>query len=106
MDKNTRELEKIVPINMRKFDEKSDEAYEKLKSELEDKYYRLIVAIEPYSGDYFVGKSVIEAGDKGKQKHPDKIFYFVRPGFRAVRRDRGRVPVGTVIRESLINREA
>ena len=106
MDKNTRELEKIVPINMRKFDEKSDEAYEKLKSELEDKYYGLIVAIEPYSGDYFVGKSVIEAGDKGKQKHPDKIFYFVRPGFRAVHRDRGRVPVGTVIRESLINREA
>ena len=106
MDKNTEELEKIVPINMRKFDEKSDEAYEKLKSELEDKYYGLIVAIEPYSGDYFVGKSVIEAGDKGKQKHPDKIFYFVRPGFRAVHRDRGRVPVGRVIRESLINREA
>ena len=106
MDKNTGELEQIVSINMREFDEKSDEVYEKLKSELEDKYYGLIVAIEPYSGDYFVGNSVIEAGDKGKQKYPDKLFYFVRPGFRALRRDRGRVPVGTVIRESLVNREA
>ena len=106
MDKNTGELEKIVPINMREFDEKSDQVYEKLKSELEDKYYGLIVAIEPYSGDYFVGKNVIEAGNKGKQKYPDKLFYFVRPGFRALRRDRGRVPVGTVIRESLINCEA
>ena len=93
MAKNAGEPKKIVPINMREFDQKSDEAYEKLKFELENKYYGLIVAIEPYSGDYFVGKSVIEAGDKGKQKHPDKIFYFVRPGFRAVHRDRGRVSV-------------
>ena len=93
MDKSTRQLEKIVPINMREFDEKSDEVYEKLKAELADKYYGLIVAIEPYSGDYFVGKSVIEAGDKGGKKYPDKLFYFVRPGFRAVHRDRGRVSV-------------
>lgn len=93
MDKSTRKLEKIVPINMREFDAKSDEVYEKLRSELEDKYYGLIVASEPYSGDYFVGKNVIEAGDKGKQKYPDKLFYFIRPGFRAVHRDRGRVSV-------------
>ena len=93
MNKNTGELEKIVPINMREFREKSDEVYEKLKSELEEKYYGLVVAIEPYSGDYFVGKNVIEAGDKGKEKYPNKIFHFVRPGFRAVHRDRGRVPV-------------
>ena len=86
MDKNAGKLEKIVPINMREFREKGDEAYEKLKSELEDKYYGQIVAIEPYSGDYFVGKSVIEAGNKGKEKYPDKIFRFVRPGFRAVHR--------------------
>ena len=93
MDKSTGKLEKIVPVNMREFDAKSDEVYEKLKSELENKYYGLIVAIEPYSGDYFVGKNVIEAGDKGKQEYPDKLFYFVRPGFRAVHRDRGRVSV-------------
>ncbi len=93
MDKNAGELEKIVPINMREFRAKSAEVYGKLKPELEDKYYGLIVAIEPYSGDYFVGKSVIEAGNKGKQKYPNKIFHFVRPGFRALRRDRGRVPV-------------
>ncbi len=84
---------KIVPINMQEFREKSAEVYGKLKPELESKYHGLIVTIEPYSGDYFVGKNVIEAGDKGKKKYPDKIFHFVRPGFRAVYRDRGRVPV-------------
>ena len=84
MDKNVGELKKIVPINIREFDEKSDEVYEKLEPELEEKYHGRVVAIEPYSGDYFVGKSVIEAGDKGREKYPDKIFYFVRPGFRAV----------------------
>lgn len=93
MDKNVGELKKIVPINMREFREKSGQVYEKLKPELEKKYHGLIVAIEPYSGDYFVGKSVTEAGEKGKAKYPDRIFHFVRPGFRAVYRDRGRVPV-------------
>ena len=39
MDKNTGELKKIIPINMREFDEKSDQVYEKLNSELEDKYH-------------------------------------------------------------------
>ena len=93
MDKNTEGLKKIVPINMREFREKSAEVYERLKPELEEKYHGLIVAIEPYSGDYFVGKSVVEAGEKGKEKYPDRIFHFVRPGFRAVYRDYGRVPI-------------
>ena len=94
MDKdNVGKLKKIVPINTYEVREKGGEVYEKLKPELEEKYHGRIVAIEPYSGDYFVGKSVIEAGDKGKEKYPDRIFYFVRPGFRAVYRDRGRVPV-------------
>ena len=90
MDKNE-ELKKIVPINIREFKEKSIEVYEKLKPELEKKYHGRIVAIEPYSGDYFVGDKVIEAGDKGKEKYPDRIFYFVRPGFRAVYRVGGPV---------------
>lgn len=72
MDTNARELKKIVPINIREFDERSDEVYEKLKPELEEKYHGLIVAIKPYSGDHFVGKNVIEAGDKGKEKYPDQ----------------------------------
>ena len=91
MDKNTEGLKKIVPINIREFREKSGEAYKKLKPELEEKYYGLVVAIEPYSGDYFVGKSVVEAGEKGKEKYPDRIFHFVRPGFRAVHHIRGPV---------------
>jgi hypothetical protein len=93
VDKPEKELIKIVPINMREFREKSQKVYEKLKPELEEKYHGKVVAIEPDSGDYFVGKNIVESGEKGKAKYPDKIFYFVRPGFRAVYSDRGRIPV-------------
>jgi hypothetical protein len=93
VEKPEKELIKIVPINMREFREKSQEVYEKLKPELEKKYHGKVVAIEPDSGDYFVGKHLSKAGEKGREKYPDKIFYYVRPGFRAVYRDRGRIPV-------------
>ena len=70
-----------MPINIREFDKKSDEVYEKLKSELEDQYYGLVVAIEPYSGDYFVGKNVIEAGDKGEKSILINSFVLFVQGF-------------------------
>ena len=49
----------------------------------------LIAAIEPDSGDYFLGKNTIEAVRKGRQKYPGAIFYCVRIGYRAVYEHRG-----------------
>jgi len=40
------------------------------------------VAIEIESGDYFVGKTEIQAYEKAIKKHPDKKFNFKRIGFR------------------------
>lgn len=57
---------------------------QRLKSQLEPACRGQIVAIEVDSGDYFVEKSVAEAGRKARAKHPGKFFYFVRIGFPAV----------------------
>ena len=67
------------------FDRKAEAIYrKKLKPKLEDKYKGRIVAIDVESGDYFVGKTVLEAIDKGRKKYPGKIFYAVRIGYPAV----------------------
>jgi hypothetical protein len=53
----------------------------KLKKTLEPEYNGMFAAIEPDSGDYFLGKRMIEAVDKAKAKHPDKLVYLVKVGF-------------------------
>lgn len=55
-----------------------------LKGILEPEHKGEIVAIEVDTGDYFLGKTVIEAVDKGREKYPAKGFYFMRVGYKAV----------------------
>lgn len=67
------------------FDQKAEAIYRtKLKPKLEGKYKGRIVAIDVESEDYFVGKTVLEAIEKGRKKHPGKLFYAVRIGYPAV----------------------
>jgi hypothetical protein len=67
------------------FDRKAAAIYRtKLKPKLEGKYQGRIVAIDVESEDYFVGRTVLEAIEKGRRKHPGKIFYAVRIGYPAV----------------------
>jgi hypothetical protein len=81
------EYEVITNVDMHRLGEEGERIYyEKLKPILEPKYKGKIIAIEVDSGDYFIGDSVIEAGDKAKQKYPDKIFHFMRIGYRALRK--------------------
>jgi hypothetical protein len=66
-------------------DRKAEAIYrKKLKPKLERKYKGRIVAIDVDSGDYFLGRTVLEAMEKGRKKHPDKIFYAIQIGYRAV----------------------
>ncbi len=55
---------------------KGKEIFEKIKSELEGQ--EGIVAIEPESGEYFVGQTLGAANDAAFAKHPDAWAYFVR----------------------------
>ena len=67
------------------FDRKGEAIYRtKLKSKLEEKYKGRIVAIDVESEDFFVGKTVLEAIEKGRKKHPRKMFYAMRIGYPAV----------------------
>lgn len=69
-------------INMQDW-KKADEIYEKIKDKLKD-HKGEIVAIEVGSGDYFVGKKVIDAYEKASKKYPKKEFYFMRIGSKYV----------------------
>ena len=55
-----------------------------MREQLEPQHKGEVVAIEVESGDCFLGKTVVEAGNKARQKYPDKVFYFVKVGFPAM----------------------
>lgn len=55
---------------------KGKEVFEKIKGELEGP--NGVVAIEPESGEYFVGKTLGAANDAAFAKYPDGWMYFVR----------------------------
>jgi hypothetical protein len=76
--------EKVLQFDQRKLVSEGKEIYKKLRDELEPQHRGEIVAIEVDSGEYFFGKTVIEATDKGREKYPDKVFYTVRVGFPVV----------------------
>ena len=40
----------------------------------------MIAAIEPDTGEWFLGKTLLEALKKAKKKYPDSIFYSIRIG--------------------------
>lgn len=57
---------------------KGRELFERIKGELEGHEDAAIVAIEPESGDYFVGKTLGKANAAAAAKYRDRWLYFVR----------------------------
>lgn len=70
--------------NKNSFIHKSELIYNRIKDKLEKTYKGKVVAIEPDSAQYTIGKDTLEAALKAKKQYPDKIFYFMRIGFPAV----------------------
>lgn len=68
--------------------EKGRNIYKRLKSGLEKKYKGKIIAIEPDSGGYIIGKDELDAALKAQHKFPGKIFDFFRIGYAAVHKFR------------------
>lgn len=50
----------------------------RLKAILEPAQNGKFVAIEVVSGDYFLGDTLLEAGEKASGKYPNHVFYFVK----------------------------
>jgi hypothetical protein len=57
---------------------KGQEVFERIKGDLEGQDG--VVAIEPESGEYFVGQTLGAANDAAFAKYPDAWMYFVRLG--------------------------
>jgi len=53
---------------------------EKLRSHLESRSLHAFVAIEPDSGDYFLGQTLSEAMQASRKAHPDRLTFGMRVG--------------------------
>jgi hypothetical protein len=72
------------PINVHAIVKKGEAIYsERLKAKLEKKYFGKMVAIDPDTGDYFIGDTTLEAVKKGRKKHPGTVFHSIRVGYPA-----------------------
>jgi uncharacterized protein (DUF2147 family) len=67
---------------------KGEEIYQTLKKEMEDKYKGKFLAIDPESGDYYLGNTSLDAILKGREVHPDAVFYVIRIGLPYVYKKR------------------
>jgi len=64
--------------------EKARQLYEdKLRAELEEYSMNKFVAIEPLSGDYFLGDTLSDAIGAARTKHPDRLAHAMRVGRKA-----------------------
>ena len=92
-------IDEAPHINLRKFAEKADAIYAKIKTKLESDHWGEILIIEPDSGDYFLGENLQEAEKKFYEKHPDKLNVTLRVGTLAVHRFPARArPTGFKVR--------
>jgi len=57
---------------------KGKEAFAGIKGDLADREGAVVVAIEPMSGDYFVGHTLGQADRAAYEQYPDQWVYFVR----------------------------
>ena len=62
--------------------EKIERIFTSINKKLSPKHNGKMVAIDPVSGDYFMGISTSDAYEKASQKYPKKKFFFKRIGFK------------------------
>lgn len=56
---------------------------DRLRASLEEPSLNEFVAIEPISGEYFLGQTVSEAISASREKYPDRLAYAWRVGHKA-----------------------
>ena len=56
---------------------------EQLRATLEGSHMDEFVAIEPTSGDYFLGRTLSEALGASRTKYPDRLAHALRVGHKA-----------------------
>lgn len=56
---------------------------DRLRADLESKHLNRFVAIEPESGEWFLGDTFDEAVNFAAARHPDRLSHTIRIGHRA-----------------------
>ena len=52
----------------------------RLREELEASHLNAFVAVEPDSGDYFLGETLSEAVQAARRRHPQRLSFAIRIG--------------------------
>jgi hypothetical protein len=74
----TEEQETQWRSELNEFRKRCEMIFERVKPELIKTHYNWYIAIEPDSGDYFVGKTLEIPGQLCRDKYPDKIPHVFR----------------------------
>jgi hypothetical protein len=56
---------------------------ERLRASLEESHINEFVAIEPISGEYFLGRTLSDAIGGSRTKYPDRLAHALRVGHKA-----------------------
>lgn len=75
---------KLEPVDIHQLSEEGKKIYQELKDNLEMKHKGEYLAIEVETGDYFIGRTIEEAGKKAREKYPNKIFHLIKIGYPGV----------------------
>ena len=78
------------PPDIRKISKKGRQLFEALDPELSKTHRGQFVVIEVDSGDYFLGKTPMEADQQARAKYPGKVFFMGRIGYRTAFSFKGR----------------
>ena len=73
-------MPEVVDIDMHTIIKKGREVYTQIGADLEQDHRGEAIAIEVNTGDYFLGKTGLEATEKARKKYPDKVFFVARVG--------------------------
>jgi len=64
--------------------QQAEDIYEKrLKDRLEKTHQDMFVAIEPLSGEYFLGATISESMGAARKSYPDRFSHVLRVGHKA-----------------------
>jgi len=78
------------PVNTKEIGRKGRNILEVISEQLEKEHFGEAIAIDVETGDYFIGKTGIEATKKAKEKYPDKVFFLGKIGYRTYVSFKGR----------------
>ena len=77
-------------VNTKEIGRKGRKMLEVLSQQLEKEHFGKAIVIDVETGDYFIGKTGIEATKKAKEKYPGKVFFLGKIGYRTYTSFKGR----------------